>query len=65
MLKFWIILILIAICLFTFPKVLAYILGVIFLFFWFNIVLAKIMMSKKWAEKEDYVKFWNYKIYKD
>lgn len=53
---FWIIIILA-------PEILAYLIGGFFIFIWLNILIFfKWIKSKK--DGSDYVKFWNYKIFR-
>jgi len=52
---FWIIII-------AFPAILVFLLGWFFIFIWLNMLaFFKTKKSKNW---DDYVKFWNYKIYR-
>lgn len=52
---FWIIVI-------VFPTIIAYLIWSFFIFIWINILMFfRQITSKKW---EQYVKFWDYKIYK-
>lgn len=62
---FWIILVVSGIIIIVYPQIIAYILWGLLLFFWLNILFAKFMFSKSSKSWENYVKFGNYKIYKD
>ncbi len=62
---FWILLIVSGIIIIVHPQIIAYMIGGLLLFFGINILLAKYLFSKKNTSWENYVKFWNYKIYKD
>lgn len=62
---FWILLVVSWIIIIAFPDIIAYIIGGLLLFFWLNIVFANFLLKKNSKSWENYVKFWNYKIYKD
>ncbi len=62
---FWILLIVSGLIIIMYPQIIAYMIWGLLLFFWLNILLAKYMLTKKTKTGESYVKFWNYKIYKD
>lgn len=47
-----------------YPQIIAYIIGGILLFLWLNLAFAWLFFAKNGKDKE-YVKFGNYKIYKD
>lgn len=55
---FWIITIL-------FPEILVFLIWGFFIFLWLNLLAFFWSFGRKREEKEDYVKFWNYKIYRD
>ena len=62
---FWIILVVSWIIIIAYPQIIAYMIWGLLLFFWANILFAKYLMQKNSKNWENYVKFWNYKIYKD
>lgn len=63
---FWILLVVSWIVIIIWPQIIAYILGWLLLFFWLNILFLKyVIFFKSKNKNEGYVKFWNYKIYKD
>lgn len=62
---FWVILVVSGGIIIAWPEIIAYMIGGLLLFLGMNILLAKYLFSKKWNSGENYVKFWNYKIYKD
>lgn len=62
---FWILLIVSGIIIIVYPQIIAYMIGGLLLFFGINVLLAKYLFSKKTTSWDNYVKFWNYKIYKD
>lgn len=43
------------------PEILAYLIGGFFIFVWLNMLI--FIKKVKWS-KEDYVKFWKYKIFR-
>lgn len=61
----WIILIVSWIVIINFPDIISYIIWGLLLFFWLNILFAKYLFNKASKSGESYVKFWNYKIFKD
>ncbi len=61
----WIILIVSWTVIIAFPDIISYIIWGLLLFFWLNILLAKYLFNKTSKSGENYVKFWNYKIFKD
>lgn len=62
---FWIILVVSWIIIIVYPQIIAYMLWGLLLFFWVNVLIARYLMKKSNKDGESYVKFWNYKIYKD
>ncbi len=68
---FWIFFVIFWVIIIKFPDFLSYLIGWFFLFVWINIFLTKYLYSRKPKNSENnkdwqsYVKFWNYKIYKD
>lgn len=62
---FWIILIVSGIIIIVYPQIIAYMIGGLLLFFGMNILLAKYLFNRAGKTGESYVKFGNYKIYKD
>lgn len=62
---FWIILVVSWVIIIVYPQIIAYMIGGLLLFFGINILLAKYILWQKSKSGESYVKFWNYKIYKD
>jgi hypothetical protein len=54
---FWIIII-------AYPEILAYLLWGFFIFIWINMLAFFWIFNKKSKSWENYVKFWNYKIYR-
>lgn len=62
---FWIILIVSGVIIITWPQIIAYMLWGLLLFFWLNIIFTSFLLSKNKKQGSNYVKFWNYKIYKD
>lgn len=62
---FWLILVISGMIIIIYPQIIAYMIGWLLLFFGMNILLAKYLFSQKGNSGENYVKFWNYKIYKD
>jgi hypothetical protein len=62
---FWIILVVSGVIIIAYPQIIAYMIWGLLLFFGINILLAKYLFSKNTKWWENYVKFWNYKIYKD
>lgn len=68
---FWIFFVIFWVIIIKFPDFLSYLIGWFFLFVWINIFLTKYLYSRKAKNSENnkdwqsYVKFWNYKIYKD
>lgn len=62
---FGIIFIIISLIIFKFPDILAYIVAIFFMFIWLNLVFIWFKIWSNKNSKEDYVQFWNYKIYKN
>lgn len=62
---FWIILVVSGVIIIAYPQIIAYMIWGLLLFFGINILLAKYLFFKNTKWWENYVKFWNYKIYKD
>lgn len=62
---FWIILVVSGVIIIVYPQIIAYMIWGLLLFFGINILLAKYLLSKNTKWWDSYVKFWNYKIYKD
>ncbi len=60
---FWIFLIIFWAIIIYFPEIIAYLLWWLLVFIWFNILWFGII-SKKKNPTENYVKFWNYKIFR-
>lgn len=55
---FWIIII-------AFPAILVFLIGWFFIFLWINLLTIFWIFNKSKQSREDYVKFWNYKIYRE
>lgn len=53
---FWVIVIL-------FPSILVFLIGWFFIFLWINILTLWTLVSKS-KTKDEYIKFWKYKIYR-
>ncbi len=62
---FWILLVISGIIIIVYPQIIAYMIGGLLLFFGLNILVANFLLKKTSKSWENYVKFWNYKIYKD
>lgn len=62
---FWLLLVISGIIIIVYPQIIAYMIWGLLLFFGLNILFAKYLFSKKQKTWENYVKFWNYKIYKE
>ena len=60
---FPVILILIWIVIIAIPEIISYILWWLFIFIWLNMLFIFKGFKSKW-NKEEYVKFWKYKIYR-
>ena len=60
---FPVILILIWIVIIVIPEIISYILWWLFIFIWLNMLFIFKGFKSKW-NKEEYVKFWKYKIYR-
>ncbi|MDD5770122.1 MAG: hypothetical protein PHE25_04075 [Candidatus Gracilibacteria bacterium] len=62
---FGLLLVISGIIIIVYPQIIAYMIGGLLLFFGLNILFAKYLFSKKQKTGENYVKFGNYKIYKE
>lgn len=60
---FWILLIIFWIIVIIFPEVLAYLIWGFIIFIWINTLILAWLFSKS-NSKEEYIKFWKYKIYR-
>jgi len=56
LIMFWVIVIL-------FPSILVFLIGWFFIFLWINILTLGTLVSKS-KTKDEYIKFWKYKIYR-
>lgn len=65
MLYFWIIMTLFWAFILYKPEIIAYIIWILFIVIWFNIILIKLILNKKYKNWKSYVSFWKYKIYKE
>lgn len=61
---FWICLIVFWVIIIAFPAILVFLIWGFFIFLWINLITLGVLASKKPKEWENYVKFWNYKIYR-
>lgn len=62
---FWVALILFWIVVIAFPAILVFLIWWFFIFLWLNLLAFFSLFKKSKSDKESYVKFWNYKIYRD
>ncbi len=61
----WIGLIIFWIIIIAFPAILVFLIGGFFIFLWINLLTFFWVFNKTKQSREDYVKFWNYKIYRE
>ncbi len=61
----WFVLVSCWITILVFPEIIAYIIGILLLWIWANIIITRFFLDKKTKSKADYVSFGKYKIYKD
>ena len=61
---FWTCLIVFWVIIIAFPAILVFLIWGFFIFLWISLITLGVLASKKPKERESYVKFWNYKIYR-